>query len=454
MRLAGQEKMGYYPTPMSVLDTIASYLAASDAGACRALDPCCGEGEALAFVAAKLAALETWGAELSPQRAAIASNVLTKVHACAWQSCRAGRGSVSLLWINPPYDDDPLTHTRLEQQFLEDALPALCAGGVLAYLIPQRQLGNVSIARRLAGTLDTITIVRFPDAEFEAFEQVVVFGVKRARYLAPAQSSIDRIVRFATLPPTQLPVLQAQTQPVYIVPPAPAHDLDGRAPAFRRLHWEPEDVVHAAMTHGVRARSRAWRDALEAVDADIVVHPAMPLKKGHIAMLMAAGLMGVMTLERTDDDGTPERIVAKGRVIKTQAVHTEEVFGADGRVVGTKTVSKDVFSTRVCTLDTRGVQEVIADEAGLGAFMRAFGDQLARQVIAKHRPEYDLQPTDNEWRTVSRLALNMRLPGRREVLVDDADPAFLRQRDGKPCFGDRVHRGRDDRRPKGDAGQQ
>ena len=35
MRLAGQEKMGYYPTPASLLDAIASNLAADPAGAPR-----------------------------------------------------------------------------------------------------------------------------------------------------------------------------------------------------------------------------------------------------------------------------------------------------------------------------------------------------------------------------------------------------------------------------------
>ena len=89
----------------------------------------------LAHIATRLDATETWGAELSPQRAQAASLVLAKVHACAWQSCRAGRGSVSLILCNPTYDDDPLTHTRLEQQFLDDALPVLSAGGVLIYII-------------------------------------------------------------------------------------------------------------------------------------------------------------------------------------------------------------------------------------------------------------------------------------------------------------------------------
>ena len=39
----------------------------------------------------------------------------------------------------------------------------------------------------------------------------------------------------------------------------------------------------------------------------------------------------------------------------------------------------------------------------------------------------------------------------RHVLVDDADPAFLRERDREPRLGDRIHRGRDDRGIERDA---
>ena len=46
------------------------------------------------------------------------------------------------------------------------------------------------------------------------------------------------------------------------------------------------------------------------------------------------------------------------------------------------------------------------------------------------------------------------LPGRRHVLVDDAQPAFLRDGDGKAGFGHRVHRRRQERHVEGDrAGQ-
>ena len=78
MRLSGQIKMGYYPTPASTLPLITSYLSAARPDTARLLDPCCGEGEALAYVAQHLATQDTWGAELSPDRANAARNVLGK----------------------------------------------------------------------------------------------------------------------------------------------------------------------------------------------------------------------------------------------------------------------------------------------------------------------------------------------------------------------------------------
>ena len=51
MRLEGIEKMGYYPTPTSLHETIASWLTLPKSGTVRLLDPCCGKGEFEAEVA-------------------------------------------------------------------------------------------------------------------------------------------------------------------------------------------------------------------------------------------------------------------------------------------------------------------------------------------------------------------------------------------------------------------
>jgi hypothetical protein len=414
MRLAGQEKMGYYPTPATLLPAIASYLTPASNAAIdpaqrpRLLDPCCGEGEALAFMAAALHAGDTWGAELSPQRAAKAAQVLSTVHACAWQHCRVGRGAVSLLWLNPPYDANTAGEGRQEQTFLEDTAHVLCAGGVLVYIVPKAALGIPAIARHLAGRYEDIHAVRFPDDEYSAYEQVIVFALRRARYAAPTDEAMDAITRWAKLLPEAMPVLTTQDAPRYRVPPAPLQDLEGRAPAFRRLYWEPEDLLAAAHAHGVRARSRAWREAVASTRDDVSLQPAMPLKRGHAAMLLASGLMGLM---RLDTHGEP--LLAKGRVVKTKDVQVETVVSAGGERLE-KTVEKDVFLTRIATLDASGRLDVISDQAGLAAFIETHGEDLGRQVLARHTPRYAFAPESWEWDRVSWVGLNMRLPGRVE----------------------------------------
>ena len=49
MRLAAQSKMGFYPTPDKVTSIIARYLKREKDGIIRVLDPCAGEGEAIAI---------------------------------------------------------------------------------------------------------------------------------------------------------------------------------------------------------------------------------------------------------------------------------------------------------------------------------------------------------------------------------------------------------------------
>ena len=105
MRITSQMKMGYYPFPSLLLPTLASYVGrASPDVQVRLLDPCCGYGEALAHMGQHLGSAQTWGTELSDERAVGAAAMLTKVHHCDWQTCRIGKGSVSLIWVNPPYD--------------------------------------------------------------------------------------------------------------------------------------------------------------------------------------------------------------------------------------------------------------------------------------------------------------------------------------------------------------
>ena len=70
MRPPALEKAGYYPTATNVAELLKTYFKPADSG--RLLDPCAGEGTAASILANALNC-QSWGAELSPARAALAA---------------------------------------------------------------------------------------------------------------------------------------------------------------------------------------------------------------------------------------------------------------------------------------------------------------------------------------------------------------------------------------------
>ena len=139
MRLEGQAKLGYYPTPDLTLQLIPTWLTSEEDGPRRVFDPCCGKGEALAAIASVHPA-ETYGIELSDSRAQAAHTRLGNVFNCAYENAVTTVGSYSLILLNPPYDGESFTGggKRMEEIFLVN-LPTtklLVVGGVLVYLIP------------------------------------------------------------------------------------------------------------------------------------------------------------------------------------------------------------------------------------------------------------------------------------------------------------------------------
>ena len=126
MRPPAIERMGYYPTDEPVVEIIRTYLKPSvEKG--RLFDPCAGEGKA-AFTLGNSLNCETWGVELSPDRAEKAQILMDKVFQAPWQACVLSDESVSWLYLNPPYefdrfDESPVqkggSNKRLEWDFLK-----------------------------------------------------------------------------------------------------------------------------------------------------------------------------------------------------------------------------------------------------------------------------------------------------------------------------------------------
>src|SRR5690606_11515454 len=134
---------------------------------------------------------ESYGIEIADDRYAEAHGLLDHaLHASAF-GVRLANGAFSCLFLNPPYDYDEEAK-RLEHAFLTTMTRALCPGGLLVFIVPQRRLA-VS-ARYLAGHYRDLACYRFPDHEYEAFQQIVLFGVKRAEPVADAdlRNAVER----------------------------------------------------------------------------------------------------------------------------------------------------------------------------------------------------------------------------------------------------------------------
>ena len=316
MRLAAQAKMGYYPTPDEVTPIIARYINRQRNGLIRALDPCAGEGTAVKLVGDHLQA-ETYGIEIDIERGKIAKEILTKCLVTDYQNTRISHGSFSLLWLNPPYDwatrDNEIEKSeRYERTFLRDCIPYLSPGGILVYLIPQRRLDG-HIARMLSYRFEQISVFRFPEEEYRAFKQLVIFGILKKK--PDKDDGLSEYLKNCGQLKALVPYLPQRPPRVYEVPTSPAKATF----LFRSKDIEPEELAEEIQKHGLFEQVKEMTTPLSMAEK---IRPIMPLRHGHLAQILACGLMNGIVWDR--DRTNP--LLVKG-VTKKEVRHSVETQG-------------------------------------------------------------------------------------------------------------------------------
>ncbi|HEX9114437.1 MAG TPA: DUF6094 domain-containing protein, partial [Anaerolineae bacterium] len=398
MRIAGVEKMGYYPTPAETLKLVCSLLCADRGAVLRVLDPCAGEGEALAAVAGCLQQQGTqvtaYGVELSPQRAEAARSKLDHVIAGDWGDVTTRNNAYDLLWLNPPYDleagEPGDQRKRQEYRFLQASYEKLRPGGLLVYIVPRWLLGRPEVARFLAGHFADTTVWRLPDGEYEQYKQVVVFGYRRAR--AEPDAYTEDHLRGIGESTGELPSLR-EADRTYRV--SSGQKLDRFF--FQKISLSAGEASRLAAESGVLV-SRSWQDFVSPREIS-GFRPVVPLRRGHLAMLLASGLMGTVNLKD---------VIAKGRAEKEEYDVTGETEGSDDQP--DKIIRRERFVTRVFALSRDGDYQVIESNTELEGFLQRYGGQMARLIEAQHTPLYE-KPTSGEWSALARLLPGKPLPG-------------------------------------------
>jgi hypothetical protein len=102
MRLAGRERLGFYPLPLPEAERIRRFLAFPDEQY-SALDPCVGDGVAFNEIASCKLVL-CYGVELDRGRAEQARMKRIDVNHGNCFEVRCPVESFSLIYLNPPYD--------------------------------------------------------------------------------------------------------------------------------------------------------------------------------------------------------------------------------------------------------------------------------------------------------------------------------------------------------------
>ena len=280
MRIAGRLKLGFYPLPIEEAGRIRLLLDYPNEFA--ALDPCVGDGVAFSRLLEGTNAYP-YGVEIDAYRAEQAAQLGIQVIQASAMTVRCPAESVSLLYLNPPYDFEAgqRDNKRLELIFLEHTYRWLKQKGVLVFVLQRVQLKVC--ARLMAEQFIDIRVFRLTEPECIHYDQIVVLATRRPRHVHLQDSTLlettERLCRTAA--ETTISPLTDIAEAVYPVPPSP--------PASLVDHGIPLDQVEDQLAH-----SAAYRQASRILireHSSITGRPLTPLHGGHVSLLATAGML-------------------------------------------------------------------------------------------------------------------------------------------------------------------
>lgn len=353
MRLAAQAKLGFYPVPPPVVAQMCRFLVAPLPGAdgvVTVLDPCCGKGDALKQFGQALGAEERnlYGAELDEARGAAAKanlpagNILAP---CDIGGLQCAFSSMSLMWLNPPYDNELGGGGREEERFLRHAYAAVVRGGVLMLSLPWRVLRSAHAAHEvLMSNFENIVIVPYL-TEHRKFDEVVVFGKRRKQRAEGHKLAWHREHRFFGADPS------AHDAPRYVVPLVP----DGGR-TFKKMAYTEQELAR------VMAQSKLKRIFAPPAPRS-QPKPGLQLSPGQRALVLAGGFLN-RTLKKNG-----ETILIKaspGKETFVRSVDEEEIFSAKTNRCEIKktTILSERIVLRVRVLTEKGTIHEVRSEAG------------------------------------------------------------------------------------------
>ena len=383
---------GYYPTPQHLIPRI-SHLIQPFLGKDRDvsfLDPCAGEGEAVfglmkAICKGGTSRLYACEMESSRYEALRGKGGMNKViHGDAFRvTFKRGTG-ISLLFLNPPYDFDRV-HGRLENKFLVRFTPTLADQGILLFVVPFYAL--TASATTLATHYQNLHCFKFPDQDFSAFKQVVLFAQRVEARLQPDPAIVSQVTRYAAGEGLQeLPYLGAK--PLGALPEA-----DHYSEALSEWAHRPADI--AGLLKKVRPWVHTARNGSHSTVSGILpelpldelmlrTYPvATPPRPAHIASGIASGIFNGSRVTSSHSALPP--LLVKG-CFNQEYRTVEEKQDKDGNVKAWVQVQQpklvvtvlDLSTYRYHTLRNEGETSESIDTLSVSGLLQHYAPSLMR----------------------------------------------------------------------------
>jgi SAM-dependent methyltransferase len=340
MRAHGQTKLGFYPLPPAEANRLKNWLSFPER--CSALDPCAGDGVAFEHLL-RGAPARRYGIEIDADRAEQARALgIETLHANAID-VRCPVESVSLLYLNPPYDWEAgsSNNQRLEAVFLDHTYRWLKPGGVLLFVIPLPRLAKC--ARLLSEEFEDLRVFRLTDPACLQFKQIIVLGTRRKRHTRLADSALVERLRWLeglTLGPDLEPLAESAERR-YMMPGSEALVMTNLGIPLD----EVEDLL---------LDSAAYRQASRILlprQSEVRGRPLTPLHGGHVGLLCTAGMLNGIFGEGED------RHIAHWRSLKFTDHWEEEEED------GTKILhDRERFSHELTLIFSNGRTEILTHE--------------------------------------------------------------------------------------------
>jgi hypothetical protein len=329
MRLEARIKSGFYPLLPKYIPLIAKHLQADSQA--TIFDPCCGKGVAVAELA-KAIGIEphnVYGSELDAGRAAEAKTVVKNCFGPIDFLTSFGGGQASVIYCNPPFDDELGGGGRVELRFVSKCLEFAKQNTVFVIVVPRRTLVAGETFQVFNRFLYGVRCYSLPDAPFS---ECVLFGYRRKVDIQPEWN------RWNDYRYPRENIEKVDTP--FVCRPGSSVTM------HKRFYTEPECRQIASGS----AANRILRPLTRNRTTDIT--PPMSLTRGHIALLLASGLFdGVV-----EPEGERPHVV-RGSVSK---IKKTDVSRAEGKVI--ERIAEQILLT-IRIADTTGVHTLSSEVA-------------------------------------------------------------------------------------------